>query len=128
VERDRWSADNDIDRAVSVYTDDIEHDVVGAPDGVLHGAEAIRMRYQHLAETMTTEKMSRLHTYYSPNACVVEHEWTGQVIGQIAGVDGGGRRVSFRLLHVFEFREGRISRENVWMDQGAMLAQLQLPD
>jgi hypothetical protein len=28
------------------------------------------------------------------------------------------------MLHVFEFRGGRISRENVWMDTATVLAQL----
>ncbi|WP_445187886.1 hypothetical protein ACTXG6_12175 [Pseudonocardia sp. Cha107L01] len=28
------------------------------------------------------------------------------------------------MLHVFEFRGGRISRENVWMDAATVLAQL----
>jgi len=28
------------------------------------------------------------------------------------------------MLHVFEFRDGLISRENVWMDTATVLAQL----
>jgi hypothetical protein len=36
--------------------------------------------------------------------------------------------VRFRLLHVFEFAGGRISRENVWMDTATVLAQLTAPD
>jgi hypothetical protein len=28
------------------------------------------------------------------------------------------------ILHVFEFRDGLISRENVWIDAGAAIAQL----
>jgi hypothetical protein len=28
------------------------------------------------------------------------------------------------MLHVFEFREGLISRENVWMDTASVAAQL----
>jgi hypothetical protein len=51
----------DVDGAVSVYTDDVEHDVVGWPTGV---------------------------------------------------------------LHVFEFRDGLISRENVWLDGAAIQQQL----
>ena len=29
-----------------------------------------------------------------------------------------------RMLHVFEFRDGLISRENVWLDGGTIMAQL----
>lgn len=37
---------------------------------------------------------------------------------------GHGKRITFRLLHVWEFREGRMSRENVWLDGGSAAAQL----
>jgi hypothetical protein len=33
----------------------------------------------------------------------------------------------FRMLHVFEFRGDAISRENVWLDAGAIVAQLTAP-
>jgi predicted ester cyclase len=49
---------------------------------------------------------------------VIEHAWTGTYDGEFAGIPGKGRRVSHRTLHVFEFKDGRISRENVWIDAG----------
>jgi predicted ester cyclase len=49
---------------------------------------------------------------------------TGVVIGSLLGFPGHGRRVSFRMLHVFEFRDGLISRENIWLDGAAVAAQL----
>lgn len=49
---------------------------------------------------------------------------TGTVIGEMLGIAGNGRRISFRILHVFEFRDGLISRENVWLDSGAVVGQL----
>ena len=39
-----------------------------------------------------------------------------------------GRRISFRLLHVWEFADERISRENVWLDGGNIVAQLTAPE
>jgi hypothetical protein len=32
------------------------------------------------------------------------------------------------MLHVWEFRDGLISRENVWLDGSSILAQLTAPD
>ncbi len=49
---------------------------------------------------------------------------TGTVIGEMLGIPGNGRQVTFRILHVFEFREGLISREQVWIDTAAIVAQL----
>jgi len=50
------------------------------------------------------------------------------VPGEFLGIPGHGRRITFRLLHVWEFRDERISRENVWLDGGAITAQLTAPD
>jgi predicted ester cyclase len=49
---------------------------------------------------------------------------TATVTGQFLGIPGNGKQVKFRILHVFEFRDGRISRENVWLDGAAVAAQL----
>jgi steroid delta-isomerase-like uncharacterized protein len=110
--------------AVSVYTDDVEHDVVGAPHGPLHGRDAARGFYDHLIQDIHTETMIPTRRYYGDDFCVQEHQWTGTVPGSFLGVPGGGKRISFRLLHLWEFRDGRISRENVWLDGGSIVAQL----
>ena len=46
------------------------------------------------------------------------------VIGSMLGLPGHGRRISYRILHLFEFRDGLISRENVWLDSAAIVSQL----
>ena len=33
-----------------------------------------------------------------------------------------------QLLHIWEFRDGLMSRENVWLDGAAIVAQLTTPD
>ncbi len=111
-------------RAVSVYVDDVEHDVVGAPHGPLQGKEAAQGFYDFLVENIRTETMVPTHSYYGDDFAVVEHAWTGTVPGSFLGVPGNGKRISFRLLHVWEFREGKISRENVWLDGASIVAQL----
>lgn len=49
---------------------------------------------------------------------------TCTITGQFGGIPGNGRQVSFRMLHLFEFRDDAISRENVWMDTASAMAQL----
>ncbi len=110
--------------AVSMYTDDVEHDVVGAPHGPLRGKHAAQGFYEQLTRAIHTEQMDPTRSYYGPDFCVIEHQWTGTVPGSFLGVAGNGRKISFRLLHVWEFRDGRISRENVWLDAGSVVAQL----
>jgi steroid delta-isomerase-like uncharacterized protein len=114
----------DLDAAIALYTDDVEHDVVGAPGGPLRGPAAARARYAELLGNVRTDEMLLRRRYHATDACIVEHEVAATVVGQFAGVPGNGRQVRFRLLHVFEFARGRISRENVWMDTATVTAQL----
>jgi steroid delta-isomerase-like uncharacterized protein len=98
---------------VAMYTDDVVHDVVGSPTGPLHGPDAARGFYKYLTQNIRTETMDRNHTWYGKDFCVIEHQWTGTVPGEFLGIPGNGRRISFRLLHVWDFADGAISRENV---------------
>jgi steroid delta-isomerase-like uncharacterized protein len=113
--------------AVAVYTDDVEHDVVGSPTGALTGKEAAQGFYDYLTHNLTTETMVPTHSYYGNDFCVMEHDATGTVGGEFLGVAGHCKRINFRLLHVWEFRDGLISRENVWLDGGSVIAQLTSP-
>jgi steroid delta-isomerase-like uncharacterized protein len=110
--------------AVSVYTDDIVHDVVGWPDGPRQGQSDVRAFYDHLISNIQTETMVATRRYYGADFCVQEHQWSGTVPGSFLGVPGRGKHISFRLLHIWEFRDGKISRENVWLDGGTIVAQL----
>ena len=110
--------------AVSMYTEDVEHDVVGTPHGPLHGKEAAQGFYEQLTTDVHTEEMVPTRRYYGEDFCVMEHLWRGPVPGAFLGVPGNGKRISFRLLHIWEFRDGLISRENVWLDGGSIVAQL----
>ena len=87
----RAEGSGDPDGAVANYTEDVEHDVVGFPGSPLRG----------------------LHTYSADDAAVIENLMTATVTGQFLGIPGNGKQVRFRALHVFEFRDGRISRENL---------------
>lgn len=109
---------------VEMYTDDVVHDVVGMPTGPANGRAGAKGFYDFLTSNIRTEAMDPLHRYYGDNYCVIEHMWHGTITGSFLGIPGNGKRVDFRMLHVWDFRDGRISRENVWMDTGAIIAQL----
>ena len=114
--------------SVTMYTDDVEHDVVGSPTGPVRGKEAAQGFYDYMTKNVRTEAMDETHQYYGDDFCVIEHNATGTVPGEFLGVPGNGRRITFRLLHVWEFRDGLISRENVWLDGATVVAQLTAPD
>lgn len=114
----------DLEAALAVYTEDTEHDVVGAPGGPVRGKAAARARYEGLLQNLHTEKMQETRRFHADAACIVEHLCSATVTGSFGGLAGRDRQVTFRLLHVFEFREDLVSRENVWMDTASVLAQL----
>jgi steroid delta-isomerase-like uncharacterized protein len=117
-------AAGDVDTAISVYTDDVQHDVVGWPTGPVQGADGARAFYDVLTANFSTGEVHTNYEYFGANFCVLEHQWAGTVPGEFAGVPGQGKPVNFRMLHVFEFRDGLISRENVWLDGGTLIGQL----
>lgn len=103
----------DFDRAVELYTEDVEHDFVGAAAPVV-GRPAAKQVYVNLDKAFTTEEMTLVRRQHGEDFCVTEHRFTARVRGEFPGVPPGVERVTARLLHVFEFREGLISRENAW--------------
>jgi steroid delta-isomerase-like uncharacterized protein len=110
--------------SVAMYTDDVIHDVVGSPPGALEGPEAAKRFYEFLTANIHTEEMDVNHANYGEDFCVIEHQWHGTVPGEFMGIPGHGRRITFRMLHLWEFNDGAISRENVWLDAGTIIQQL----
>ena len=117
----------DVDGAVAVYTDDIVHDAVGMPGSPRSGKEAARDFYRFLTANFRTETERPLRRFFDGDTMVLEQRMTGTVIGELLGIPGNGRRVTFGILHVFTFRDRLISREQVWIDSGSIAAQLTTP-
>ena len=114
-------ARHDLDAILATLTDDVVHDAVGFPDGeVLRDHHEIATRYAQLfaaIEDATVEPVSRL---YGDNFVVDECRYSGRTTVEFLGLPAN-QRVWFRLLHVCEFRDGRMSRENVWQGPPTVL-------
>ena len=70
----------DLDGAVAVYTDDVEHDDVGFP-GPLVGKPAARGFYEELGRGLQVEDMRLLRRWHVTDACVTEHLVSGRAVG-----------------------------------------------
>jgi steroid delta-isomerase-like uncharacterized protein len=117
----------DVEGAVSVYTDDIVHDAVGFPGSPRSGKDAARAFYGFLTANFRTEEEEPINRWFSGNTMFLEQTMTGTVIGEFLGLPGNGRRISFRIFHVFDFKDHLISREQVWVDSAAIVEQLSAP-
>ncbi|CAA9500220.1 MAG: hypothetical protein AVDCRST_MAG53-1903 [uncultured Solirubrobacteraceae bacterium] len=113
--------------AVAMYTEDVVHDVIGSPTGPVQGPAAAQGFYDYLTANVRNDDMRVTHSWYGEDFCVIEHQCDAAITGEFLGVPGHGREISFRMLHVWEFRDDRISRENVWLDGGSIVAQLTAP-
>ena len=77
-----------------------------------------------LCANFRTEEEEAIRRWFLDDTMFLEQSMTGTVIGEMLGIPGNGRRVTFRIFHVFEFNDGLISREQVWLDTGSIVAQL----
>jgi hypothetical protein len=118
------SANDDVEGAMAVYTDDVVLDAVGFPGSPRIGKDAARNFYRFLIANFRREDGEPLNRFFDGDTMILEENVAGTVIGQIAGIPGNGRRVTFRILHVVSFSEGLISREQIWIDSEAIAAEL----
>ena len=114
----------DLDAIAAGFTVNAEHDVAGRPGGVLRGGEQIAAFYEGLLAELQIERFATLRRWYGNDHVVDESMLHGRAIGRPFGLAGNGKQVQVRLLHVFDFAEGLISRESAWLDIAALQQQL----
>ncbi|HSW02928.1 nuclear transport factor 2 family protein [Aquabacterium sp.] len=120
-----YEATDDVDGVTASLTPDAEHEVIPSPFGVLREPGRIRQFYSQLFTDLKGESVTPVRRLYGEGFVVDETIWHGQVNdGRQFLCDGKSGPVSFRMLHVFELRGDKISRENVWCDLAAIQQQL----
>jgi len=120
-----FEAKDDVEGVLATLSPDVEHDIVGWPSGPAHGRAGARPFYETLFADLSDGKVECLRRLYGENFLVDESLWRGKAPGKPFGLDGRGRPLEFRLLHVIEFAgSGDIKRENVWIDFASIVRQL----
>ena len=120
-----YEASDDIEGVIGTLDENVEHDVVGWPTGPSFGREQARAFYEATFPDLADGQVKSLRRLYGENFMVDDSIWSGVAAGRPFGLDGRGRPLSFRLLHVLEFTDqGDIKRENVWLDFASIQQQL----
>ncbi|MGA2716292.1 MAG: ester cyclase [Bryobacteraceae bacterium] len=120
-----YEAADDIEGVLATLAPDVIHDIVGWPTGPTYGRENARPFYQAAFADFAESKVTCTKRLYGDNFMVDESRWEGTAPGRPFGLEGKGRPVRFRLLHIIEFAgDNKIKRENVWVDLADMIRQL----
>jgi predicted ester cyclase len=120
-----FEATDDVDGVLATLATDVEHDIVGWPTGPTHGRAGARAFYETMFVDLSESKVECVKRLYGDRFLVDESVWSGKAAGKPFGLDGRGRPLEFRLLHIVEFADnGDIKRENVWIDLAAIFRQL----
>ena len=120
-----FEARDDVEGVLATLSPDVEHDIVGWPSGPAQGRAGARPFYEALFADLSESKVECLRRLYGDNFLIDESLWRGLAPGKPFGLDGRGRPLEFRMLHVIEFADnGEIKRENVWVDLAAIIRQL----
>jgi ketosteroid isomerase-like protein len=120
-----FEAADDVDGVLGSLAEGAEHEIVPSPLGRLTDRAAIRRFYELLFRDLKGEGVTPVRRLYGDGFVVDEAVWHGRIAdGRPFHLDGRSGRASFRLLHIFEFRDGKIAREDVWCDLAAIRRQL----
>jgi hypothetical protein len=110
-----FEAEDDVEGVLATLAEDATHDIVGWPSGPTVGRENARPFYETMFADLADSKVSSVKRLYGDRFLVDESVWEGTAPGRPFGLEGKGRPLRFRLLHVVELTEGgEIQREQVW--------------
>lgn len=120
-----FEAADDVDGVLASLADEVRHEVVPSPMGEQTDKKGIRAFYKMLFADLKGEGVTPLRRLYGEDFVVDEALWQGRVVdGRPFFMPGMSGKVSFRLLHIFELRNGKIASEQVWCDLAALQRQL----
>jgi predicted ester cyclase len=91
----------------------------------VYGKSAAAEMYGGIMDAIPDLHLESVGRFVCGDHVVDESIVTSHVRGSFLGIDGGGAPVRFRMLHVFDIRDGLISREQAWFDTALVARQLE---
>jgi ketosteroid isomerase-like protein len=113
---------NEVEAALETFSDDIVWEAP-APNGLdrfFSGKEAVAKNYRELFASMRDVKFKFLQRFATEDRVVDDSIVTFEVAKDGYWHFPAGSRIEMRLVHIFEMRDGKISRELVF-DMGRAL-------
>ena len=115
-------AEQEVAAALELYTDDIvwEAPALNGLDRSYSGKEAVARNYRELWACMRDVRFTFLQRFATADRVVDDSLVTFEVIKDGYWHFPAGSKVEMRLVHIFEMRDGKISRELVY-DMGRVV-------
>jgi ketosteroid isomerase-like protein len=109
-------AEHEVAAALALYTDDIvwETPALNGLDRSYSGKEAVARNYRELWASMRDVQFTFLQRFATADRVVDDSLVTFEVVRDGYWHFPAGSRVEMRLVHIFEMRNGKISRELVF--------------
>ena len=109
-------AENEVAAALELYTDDIvwEAPALSGLDRSCSGKEAVAKNYRELWASMRDVEFTFLQRFATADRVVDDSLVTFEVVRDGYWRFPVGSRIEMRLVHIFEMRNGKISRELVF--------------
>lgn len=122
-----FAAENahDVAATLATCTDDLVWDDVGNPVCPVYGKAAAAEIYEGIIDAIPDIQLESVGRFSCDDHVVDESIVTGHIRGSFIGIDGGGAPVRFRILHVFDIRDGLIRREQAWFDTAGVIRQVE---
>ena len=104
---------------------DAEHEAIPSPVGALADRSKMPAYYLTLFSDLKGKNVTPVRRLYGEDSLADETIGHGYVnYGRPFLCNGKSGTVNFHLLHVFNFRDGKVSSEQVWCDPAALQQQL----
>jgi uncharacterized protein len=116
--------DGDLEAVMSTMTDDIVYELIGGALSTVRGREAVRAHHLREFANAIHERDIPLRRLYGDGFAVDELIWEGRITGRVGLIAGNGRRVTHRILRIFEVRDGRIAHQSIYSDFASVSRQL----
>ena len=107
---------NEVEAALETFTDDIvwEAPALNGLDRVYRGKKDVEKNYRELFESMRNVQFTFLQRFATEDRVVDDSMVTFEVAKDGYWHFPLGSKVEMRLVHIFEMRDGKISRELVY--------------
>jgi steroid delta-isomerase-like uncharacterized protein len=114
---------DDVDKAVALYTDDIVWESP-ARGQVYRSAAVTEAAYRDIFKSMRVTSITQLRQVATEDTVFTDHIIEATITDDLMPNQpmGTGTKISCRLAHLFEMRDGKISREiayEMWREAGS---------